>query len=85
MVVISYLYFVCFFFGGCCETACCGMGAQGFSNYKTLPAAKSMLLFRPTPYGLFLLDCLTCFGQRNCPDSEHLDHQRSRVIAACIF
>jgi hypothetical protein len=46
MVVISYLYFVCFFFGGVCsEAACCGMGAQGFSNDKTLRAAKSMLLF----------------------------------------
>jgi hypothetical protein len=76
MVVISYLYFVCFFFGGvCCETACCGMGAQGFSNYKNLACSKKYAPFpRSTPYALFLLDCLAFFGRRICPGSEHLDH-----------
>jgi hypothetical protein len=44
MVVISYLYFVCFDFGGAgSETACCGMGTQGFSNDTGLRVAKSML------------------------------------------
>ena len=46
MVVISYLYFVCFYFGGAySETACCGMGAQGFSNDTALRVAKSMLFW----------------------------------------
>jgi hypothetical protein len=59
MVVISYLYFVCFFFGGvCCETACCGMGAQGFSNYKPCMQQKVCSFSSLEPYVLFLLDCL---------------------------
>jgi len=46
MVVISYLYFVCFYLGGAySETACCGMGTQGFSNDRALRAAKSMLFW----------------------------------------
>jgi hypothetical protein len=46
MVVISYLYFVCFYFGGAySETACCGMGTQGFSNDRVLRVAKSVLFW----------------------------------------
>ena len=46
MVVISYLYFVCFCFGGAgSETACCGTDPQGFSNDRVLHAAKSMLFW----------------------------------------
>jgi len=46
MVVISYLYFVCFCFGGACsETACCGTDPQGYSNDRALPVAKSVLFW----------------------------------------
>ena len=73
MVVISYLYFVCFYLGGACsETACCGMGTQGFSNETGLRVAKSVLFWAFQTF--FILDCPALLTDEMASFSEHLDH-----------
>ena len=77
MVVISYLYFVCFYFGGACsETACCGMGTQGFSEGQSFACSKKCALL--AAFNIFklafLLDCPALLVEHIAPFSEHLDH-----------
>jgi hypothetical protein len=65
MVVISYLYFVCFFFGGfVAKLHVAEWARKDLATTKPSSSKKHAPFPRSTPYALFLLDCLAFLGAK---------------------
>jgi hypothetical protein len=72
----SYQLFIfCIYFGGAgSETACCGMGTQGFSRTELCVQQKVCSFGSFKILSLFLLDCPALLMDEMAPSSEHPDH-----------
>ena len=75
MVVISYLYFVCFFFGGfVAKLHVAEWARKDLAITKPCMQQKVCSFSSPDTLCVVSARLSPLFGRRNCPGSEHLDH-----------